>query len=76
MVATRRRGKPRVELVTDGLCPGNVDIVRKVAVCAQQPAPAAALTVCVQMHDLAGRVHAGVCSTGANELDGFVRDLA
>jgi len=49
MVATRRRGKPRVELVTDGLCPGN---------------------------DLAGRVHAGVCSTGANELDGFVRDLA
>ncbi len=76
MVAARRGGKSCVEIVTDRLRPGNVDISWKVTVRTQQPTPAAAFAVCIEMHDLAGCVDTGVRSASADDLNVLVRDLA
>ena len=71
-----RGGETRVKVVTDGLHPGDTDIVGKIAVRTKQPAAVAALAVRVEMHNLTGRMHTGVGATGADDLDRFVGDLA
>ena len=71
-IAARGRRKACVEVVCDGLRPRDADIVWKIAIGAEQPAPIAALTARIEMNNLASRVDPGISSAGTYDLDGLV----
>jgi len=63
-----------MEAVGNGLSPDDTDIVRKITVGAEYPAAVTAFARCIEMHDLPGRMHASVGTTGADHFDVFVGD--
>jgi hypothetical protein len=63
-----------MEAVINRTCPSDTYVVREVAVCSKQPAAAIALTAGIKMHNLPGCMHAGIGSTGTNDLDILVGD--
>ena len=73
-VAARGGRKPCMKAVINRLSPNYADVVRQIAVRTEQPATTATFTVCVEMHNLTGRMNAGIGSTGTNNFDFFVGD--
>jgi hypothetical protein len=57
------------------LGPDYADIIREIAIRAEQPTAATAFTAGVEMHNLTGCMHTGVGSTSANDLDLFIGDF-
>ncbi len=52
-----------------GRSPHDCDIVRKIAVGAEQPPSRVTRCVCVEMDDLPGSVNAGIGTSCANDID-------
>ena len=64
-VRARCGGVPCVKFIRHRFDPAYGDIGREIGVRAQQPTALAALTSCIEMCDLAARMHTGIRSTGA-----------
>jgi len=73
-IAAGRRRKSRMKLIIDGARPGYVNVVRKTAVSAKQPATFAAFAESIEVDNLARRVHTGVSAARANDFDRLIRD--
>ncbi len=56
--------------------PAHIDVVRQIAVGAQQPAALASACRRVEMRYLAARMHAGIGTAGAHNLDSLVGHCA
>jgi hypothetical protein len=63
-----------MKLIVNGPRPGNVDVVRKTAVYAEQPATFIALTASIKVDDLARRVYTGVGAACTDDFDRLIRN--
>ena len=66
--------KPRVKRLIDGVYPGHVDVIGKIAVRPEQPATRTSFAACIKVDYLARCVHARVGSTRADDLYRFIGD--
>ncbi len=74
VVAARRRRESGMKAVIDRLRPDDADVIGQIAVSAEHPPAATAFATGVEVHDLTGRVYAGIGASCADKFDGFVRD--
>jgi hypothetical protein len=63
-----------MERVVDTPGPGNVYVVRQIAVRPEQPAAIAAFAAGVEMHDLAARMNSGIGASRTDDFDGLIGD--
>ena len=73
-VGTGDRREAGMKLVVDRRCPGDTDVVRQVAVSAEQPAAGRPVTPGIEMHHLPRGVYAAIGATRTGDFNGFVRD--
>ena len=71
-IAAGGGGEAGMKVIDDRFCPRDIDVVRQVAVGAQQPPALRALAAGFEMNDLARGVHPGVGATGTNHFYGFI----
>jgi len=67
-IVTRRCRETSVKLVVDLTRPYDADVVRKIAVGAQQPAAIVAATGRIEMNDLSGGMDTGIGAAGAGDF--------